>query len=159
VFTRAIHRLNAAVLIVLGVAVVVAIRGQYVVAHSAGHEWEWPGLVEELLLYGLVATAVVCFITILVLWLVAALRRAERAWALAAALVMAASVALSVVVYTQSSLVLRLAGNVMSHQWYFMTLLVFIPVLAGLVPATIYSFHAEREAIRRHEPGVHTRSR
>jgi hypothetical protein len=159
VLTHAIRWLDAAVLVVLGVAVVVAIRGQYVVAHSAGHEWEWPGLVEELLLYALVATALVCFTTILVLWFVAALRRAERAWALAAAAAMAASVALSIVVYSQSSLVLRLTGEVMSHQWYFTTLLVFVPLLAGLVPATIYSFHAERGPIRRYEPGAHARSK
>jgi hypothetical protein len=146
--TRAIRRLSFALIIVAVIAAVDAIRGNYVVENSP-NRWEWPGLAEELLLLGLLGLGVVLYATIQLVWLVAALRRAEWGWVIAAIAVTVGSLVLSVTVYTHGDFFLGAIAPLTQSSTFLDLLAVFVPLLAGIAPATIYSYLAEADAIRR----------
>jgi hypothetical protein len=132
---------------VCGAAVLLAIRGEMVVAHKAslpaGDPRDYAGLAELLLVILLAATGILLFASILMLWLVAALRRSEWGWTIVASVVLAASVAFPVAVYTHSDFVLRASGELQHHMYLLLLLLVFAPLLAGLVPSAIYGFRPQ----------------
>jgi hypothetical protein len=91
----------------------------------------------------LAATGILLFASILILWLVAALRRSEWAWAIVALVVLAASIALPIAVYTHGDFVLRASGDLQNHIFLLLVLLVFVPLLAGLAPTVIYGLRPQ----------------
>jgi hypothetical protein len=145
--TRVIRRLDLALIIVTGLAVVVAIRGSYV-AENSPNRWEWPGLGEQILLFGLLALALVLYVTIQIVWLMASFRRAEWSWVITAIAAAVGSLALSVTVYTHGDFFLDAIAQFTRNSGYLELLVVFVPLLMGIAPATIYSYRPQAQAIR-----------
>jgi hypothetical protein len=142
--THTIRLLAAAVCIMFATSILVAIRGARIVMERAGHEWEWPGLGELLLILDLLGTTILFFAIILILWLWIALRRLEWAWVISMVLVVVGLVALIVAVVKANRFVLSALGHLTPSSVFLALPLLFIPLLAGIVPPTVYGFLAER---------------
>ncbi len=146
--THMIRLLAAAVAMLFGTAVLMAIRGERVVAERAGHEWEWPGFAELLIILGLLATAIIFFAIILVLWLSIALRHLEWSWAIVMALTVIGLVAFIVGMTPPNWYLLSFLNHLVpnSAPSIFLGLpLLFVPLLAGTISPTIYSYVADRK--------------
>jgi len=143
--THTIRLLAAAVFVMFATSILVAIRGARVVAESAGHEWEWPGLSELLLILDLLGTTILFFAIILILWLWVALWRLEWVWVISMVLVAVGLVALIIAAVKANRFVLSALGHLTPSSAFLALPLMFIPLLAGIVPPAVYSFLAERE--------------
>lgn len=137
---HAIRLLSVVVLALFVAAIVAAIRGEQAVAARAGHEWEWPGLVEGLLVFALLGLAALMFIIMTAFGITLARQLRERAWVIAFALI---AVGIGMV-YLGLAPPLGFLGNVvhplLPQPGYQALLLLFIPILVGTVPLVLYSY-------------------
>ena len=84
---RAICSLRVAVLALFAGRLSPRYRGEHVAAAGVGHEWEWPGLVEQLLLFALLGLAALVFIIMSAVGVTMACHRREWLWVITFALV------------------------------------------------------------------------
>jgi cytochrome bd-type quinol oxidase subunit 2 len=145
---HAIRLLSVVVLVLFGAAIVAAIRGEQAVAAGVGHEWEWPGLVEQLLVFALLGLVALVFIIMTTFGLTMARQRREWPWVITFALI---AVGIGTV-YLGLAPPLGFLGTFvhpfLPQSGYRALLLLFIPVLVGTVPLVIYSYQTQSASRR-----------
>jgi hypothetical protein len=137
---RAIRLLCVVVLALFAAAIVAAIRGEHVAAAGVGHEWEWPGLVEQLLLFALLGLAALVFIIMSAVGVTMACHRREWLWVITFALVTVGIGTLYLGLAPPVGFLGTVVHPFLPRSGYRALLLLFIPVIVGTAPFVMYSF-------------------
>lgn len=137
---HAIRLLSVVMLALFVAAIVATIRGEQAVAARAGHEWEWPGLVEQLLMFALLGLAALVFIIMTAFGVTVARQRREWPWVITFALIALGIGTVYLGLGPPLGFLETVVHPFLPQSGYRALLLLFIPVLVGTVPLVIYSY-------------------